>query len=154
MVKEISYYKSLLGWWKIESNGQKIVQLVKAIDMEYPITESSAVVEKLKSQLDEYFAGLRTVFDIPLAPQGTEFQKLVWNALLQIPYGVIASYKDIAAIIKKPKACRAVGMANNKNPIAILIPCHRVIGANGKLRGYNGGVEVMQKLLALESKNE
>ncbi|MFI3242285.1 MAG: methylated-DNA--[protein]-cysteine S-methyltransferase [Alphaproteobacteria bacterium] len=151
MVEEVSYYKSPFGWWQIESNGREIVRLVKVVDMEYLINDDSTVVIELKRQLDEYFVGSRKSFDIALNPQGTEFQKLVWNTLLKIPYGARVSYKEVAIIVGKPKACRAVGMANNKNPIAILIPCHRVIGAKGELVGYNGGVEVKKKLLELEN---
>ncbi|GKX29759.1 methylated-DNA--protein-cysteine methyltransferase [Vallitalea longa] len=101
-------------------------------------------------QLDEYFKGQRMDFDLKLNPNGTEFQKKVWNALIEIPFGTICSYKDIAMAIDNPKACRAVGMANSKNPIAIVIPCHRVIGKNGKLVGYAGGIDTKEKLLDLE----
>ena len=102
-------------------------------------------------QFREYFAGKRTCFTLPLAPKGTAFQQKVWQALQEIPYGKTASYKDIAEKIGCPKGCRAVGMANNKNPIAIVIPCHRVIGCDGKLVGYAGGLEMKEKLLHLEN---
>lgn len=102
------------------------------------------------SQLDEYFQGKRFTFDIPLQLFGTPFQKKVWTALLSIPYGETRSYKEIANAIAQPTAVRAVGNANNKNPIAIIIPCHRVIGSNGALVGYGGGIERKQQLLALE----
>ena len=95
--------------------------------------------------------GKRKSFDLPLKPEGTEFQKKVWNALLDIPYGETRSYKDIAVAIGNPKACRAVGMANNRNPISIIIPCHRVIGANGSLVGYGGGLPIKIELLNLET---
>ncbi len=101
-------------------------------------------------QLSEYFAGLRKVFHLPLAPQGTPFQKKVWSALLDIPYGNTTSYQDIARTVGNEKACRAVGMANNKNPIGIIIPCHRVVGKNGRLTGYAGGLDIKEKLLRLE----
>ena len=101
-------------------------------------------------QLGEYFMGQRTFFDIPLKPVGTPFQLRVWEALTKIPYGQTCSYKDVACSVNNPKACRAVGMANNKNPIAIVVPCHRVIGANGKLVGYAGGVFIKSTLLDLE----
>ena len=109
---------------------------------------------KVKEELEEYFSGQRKEFDIPLAPQGTDFQKKVWKALQNINYGTTASYKEIAQKINNPKAVRAVGMANNQNPIAIIIPCHRVIGSNGKLVGYAGGLELKQKLLELEKNNQ
>ncbi|WP_432695853.1 methylated-DNA--[protein]-cysteine S-methyltransferase [Marinobacterium sp. YM272] len=101
-------------------------------------------------QLSEYFAGKRQSFDLPLAPAGTQFQQRVWQALQQIPYGETRSYGDLASIIGQPGAARAVGMANNRNPLSILIPCHRVIGANGALVGYGGGLTIKRKLLELE----
>jgi len=104
------------------------------------------------AQLAEYFAGKRTRFDLRLAPQGTAFQRAVWAALLRIPYGETASYGDIARAIGKPAAARAIGGANHRNPIAIVIPCHRVIGADGSLTGYGGGLDHKRLLLALESR--
>lgn len=103
-------------------------------------------------QLDEYFTGKRKEFDLPLAAKGTLFQKKVWNALCTIPYGETRSYKDIAIQIGNAKACRAVGMANHNNPIGIIVPCHRVVGADGKLVGYAGGLDRKQFLLELERK--
>lgn len=108
------------------------------------------ILKEAGKQLHEYFSGQRQSFDLPLNPQGTEFQIKVWAALQEIPYGKTATYKDIAQIINKPKGCRAVGMANNKNPLPIFIPCHRVIGTNGKLVGYAGGLSTKEKLLELE----
>lgn len=113
----------------------------------------SDVIKEAASQLYAYLDGQLKEFSLPLNPSGTEFMKKVWKQLLHIPYGKTASYKDIATFIGNPKACRAVGMANNKNPIGIIIPCHRVIGANGKLVGYAGGLNIKQKLLQLENKN-
>ena len=101
-------------------------------------------------QLDKYFAGKLRKFSLDLAPQGTLFQREVWDALLQIPYGETRSYQDIAHAIGNPKAVRAVGNSNARNPIAIIIPCHRVIGANGKLTGYAGGLAYKRALLDLE----
>lgn len=101
-------------------------------------------------ELAEYFDGARREFTIPLAPEGTAFQHAVWDALRTIPYGVTVSYKDIARRLGKPGAAIAVGQANSRNPIPIIIPCHRVIGANGKLTGYAGGLHVKKALLALE----
>lgn len=103
-------------------------------------------------QLDEYFTGKRKEFHLPLAAEGTLFQKRVWNALCTIPYGETRSYKDIAIQIGNAKACRAVGMANHNNPIGIIVPCHRVVGADGKLVGYAGGLDRKQLLLELERK--
>ena len=103
-------------------------------------------------QLEAYFSGELESFDLKLAPKGTIFQKSVWKALCEIPYGETRTYKDIAVSIGKPKAYRAVGLANNRNPIAIIVPCHRVIGANGKLTGYASGLDVKEFLLKLEEK--
>jgi methylated-DNA-[protein]-cysteine S-methyltransferase len=105
----------------------------------------------LRRQLEEYFAGERREFDLDLAPSGSPFQLDVWRALCAIPYGETASYGEIAAAVGQPGAARAVGGANNRNPIAIVIPCHRVIGANGTLTGYGGGLPRKQQLLALET---
>jgi methylated-DNA-[protein]-cysteine S-methyltransferase len=103
-------------------------------------------------QLKEYLSGKRTEFQVKLNPQGTDFQKKAWNELKKIPYGKLCSYKDIAIAAGNPKACRAVGMANNKNPIPLIIPCHRVIGANGKLVGFGSGLDIKEKLINLEQK--
>jgi methylated-DNA-[protein]-cysteine S-methyltransferase len=104
-----------------------------------------------REQLGEYFAGERTEFDLPLAPEGTPFQERVWRALRAIPYGQTASYGDLADRIGQPTASRAVGLANGRNPISIIVPCHRVIGASGKLTGYAGGIERKRFLLELEA---
>ena len=101
-------------------------------------------------QLDEYFAGTRHVFDLPLSPQGTDFQRKVWNTLASIPYGQTISYAQLAQRIGKPSAMRAVGAANGRNPLPIVLPCHRVIGADGSLTGFGGGLPTKQFLLQLE----
>lgn len=101
-------------------------------------------------QLDEYFAGRRRSFELPLAAQGTDFQRQVWQALAEIPYGELRSYRDIARGIGRDKAVRAVGAANGRNPLPIVVPCHRVIGSNGTLTGFAGGLEVKRQLLQLE----
>jgi methylated-DNA-[protein]-cysteine S-methyltransferase len=110
------------------------------------------LIKKAVKQLDEYFNNKRQIFDLPLIQHGTDFQVKVWKALQTIPYGETRSYGEIAAMIGNPKACRAVGMANNRNPIAIIVPCHRVIGHDGSLTGYAGGLKIKQKLLDLEKK--
>ena len=110
------------------------------------------LTELVYTQLTEYFGGRRQSFDFPYRLQGTEFQKKVWTALCNIPYGETRTYKEIAQAVGNPQASRAVGMANNKNPISIAVPCHRVIGSNGKLVGYAGGLDVKKALLELESK--
>ncbi len=111
-----------------------------------------ALTDLVIAQLDEYFAGERKTFDFPMALYGTEFQKTVWKALCAIPYGETRTYGQIASAIGNPRASRAVGMANNRNPISIVVPCHRVIGANGSLVGYGGGLAMKEGLLALEKK--
>jgi methylated-DNA-[protein]-cysteine S-methyltransferase len=108
------------------------------------------VISATVCQLEEYFAGTRTSFDLPLDPVGTAFQRDVWRALLSIPYGETRSYADIARAIGRPTATRAVGAANGRNPIPIVTPCHRVIGSNGTLTGFGGGLPNKQLLLALE----
>jgi methylated-DNA-[protein]-cysteine S-methyltransferase len=111
--------------------------------------DSSPFTEPIR-QLLAYFAGNLETFNLPLAPQGTPFQQKVWDELLNIPYGETVSYGQLAQRIGNPNASRAVGLANGSNPIPIVIPCHRVIGANGKLTGYGGGLPIKEKLLALE----
>lgn len=113
-------------------------------DNQSPILNLAAI------QLKEYFSGQRTSFDLPLAPAGTQFQMRVWRELSAIPYGQIISYGEQAKRMGQPKASRAVGAANGKNPIGIIIPCHRVLGANGSLTGFAGGIEIKRRLLAIE----
>lgn len=115
--------------------------------------DASPLLDAAEAQLREYFAGARRTFDLPLAPHGTAFQQRVWTASRTIPYGETRTYGELAAAIDSPNASRAVGMANHRNPIPIIIPCHRVIGANGTLTGYAGGLEIKWRLLALEGIN-
>lgn len=112
--------------------------------------EETPLLKEARRQLEEYFAGNLKEFNLPLSMRGTSFQKQVWEELRKIPYGETVTYGEIAAKIGSPRANRAVGMANHHNPIAIIVPCHRVIGANGKLVGYGGGLNVKEQLLALE----
>jgi methylated-DNA-[protein]-cysteine S-methyltransferase len=114
------------------------------------IEQETLLIKEAYRQLSEYLLGERKRFDLPLNPQGTVFQQQVWKALCDIPYGETRSYKQIAEAIGNPKAVRAVGMANNRNPLLIVVPCHRVIGANGKLVGYAAGIEKKEFLLKLE----
>ncbi len=114
--------------------------------------EDSAALKQAIDQLRAYFAGELKEFDLPLAPQGTPFQQKVWGDLCKIPYGETISYGELARRIGNPNASRAVGLANGSNPIPIIIPCHRVIGSNGKLTGYGGGLPIKEKLLALEKR--
>ena len=112
----------------------------------------SPALELAARELEEYFAGVRREFTVPLAPVGTAFQLAVWSALREIPYGATASYRDIAVRLGKPGGAVAVGQANSRNPIPIIIPCHRVIGAGGQLVGYTGGLEIKRFLLRLEER--
>ena len=125
-------------------------RLKKALNAEY-IEMDDAVLKETRKQLDEYFDMKRSEFDIPLLLLGTEFQKSVWEGLLKIPYGKTASYLELSKNIGNEKAVRAVANANGVNAIAILIPCHRIIGTNGKLTGYAGGLPLKKKLLELEN---
>ncbi len=112
--------------------------------------DEAAPFAEAKRQLTAYFAGCLTAFDLPLAPVGTTFQKCVWEELRRIPHGQTVSYGELARRIGSPNACRAVGLANGRNPLSIIVPCHRVVGANGKLVGYAGGTTRKEALLALE----
>lgn len=149
-MKKFSIYESKLGYVYIEHEDDFLTCL--NIDSKKPTdfgnrTEFS---DKVFAELSEYFDGKRKVFDIPYKLNGTEFQKKVWAALAEIPYGETRSYKDIAKRIGNEKACRAVGMANNRNQILIIIPCHRVIGADGSLVGFGCGIDMKKNLLAIE----
>ncbi|WP_292376789.1 methylated-DNA--[protein]-cysteine S-methyltransferase [Methanosarcina sp. UBA411] len=116
--------------------------------------ENKEFFREAARQLEAYFSGELESFDLKLAPEGTDFQKSVWKALCEIPYGETRTYTEIAVSIGKPRAYRAVGLANNRNPIAIIIPCHRVIGTDGKLTGYASGLDIKEFLLKLEEKIE
>lgn len=154
-MENIYFYETIIGLIGIKENGTHITEIYFGKD-EIPnnidLKESSLIKETI-NQLEEYFSGKRKSFDIPFEPKGTEFQKSVWNELLKIPYGETCSYGEIAKRIGNPKASRAIGMANNRNPISIIIPCHRVIGASGKLVGYGGGLDIKEILLNLEKEN-
>ena len=115
------------------------------------IEQNDALLDRAADQLGQYFAGARKQFDLPLAPSGTEFQQRVWMQLRAIPFGTTCSYGDIARRLGQPGASRAVGLANGKTPLSIVVPCHRAIGADGSLTGFGGGVEVKKRLLELES---
>ena len=149
----VFFYDSPLGRILIWEEDSSITQLYFAgetdHDADYDFRDT-ALLNKAVIQLKEYFCRRRKTFDLPLAPKGTAFQQRVWKALLGIPYGQTCSYGQVAQAVGNEKAARAVGMANNKNPIAIVIPCHRVIGAYGKLVGYGGGLDKKAYLLNLE----
>lgn len=145
-------YETKIGKVGIRDNGHCITELyfIKDSDTDLLTIKETPLIKEAARQLQEYFDGYRKDFDLPLDPKGTLFQKNVWKALETIPYGETRSYKQIAEKVGSPKGYRAVGMANNKNPISIIIPCHRVIGANGKMVGYGGGLGIKEYLLNLE----
>lgn len=153
-MENLYFYDTDIGRIGIAEENDQITRLFIASKEEdkydCEINETD-MIKKCYQELLEYLGGRRKTFDLPLNPRGTEFQKRVWDSLLNIPYGETRSYKDIAESAGSPKGYRAVGMANNKNPIMIIIPCHRVIGANGKMVGYGFGIDVKKKLLDLES---
>lgn len=142
----VDYYKSLIGLIKITTDDDYVLSC-EFVDHKDTKANENELSKEVKKQLKEYFMGKRLEFDLPLKLEGTPFQIHVWNALCSIPYGKTVSYKQIAEAIGNPKAVRSVGNANNKNKLAILIPCHRVIGANNKIVGYAGGIFRKQVLL-------
>ena len=150
-MKKIFYYDTYAGRIGIAEEDGAITHLIFS-ERDWTVEETDLIIET-KRQLDEYFAGKRKEFDIPTRLEGTEFQKRVWEELRKIPYGKTVTYKDIAEAVGCPKGFRAVGLANNRNPISIIYPCHRVIGSNGSLTGYGGGLDVKEKLLELERGN-
>ena len=145
-------YKSPIGELLLcaDETALHSIQFEPTAEVEH--ADINSILERTRQQLDSYFAGNLTEFDLPLKLDGTDFQKQVWLALTDVPYGHTASYKDIALKIGNPKAVRAVGGANNKNPVPIVIPCHRIIGSNKAMIGYAGGLWRKQFLLELETK--
>ena len=146
-------YNSIIGDIFISAD-ENFLLSVQFVNHNFIENKENKIIRQTIKQLDEYFRGKRKKFELPLNPKGTEFQKKVWLQLMKIPYGKTATYKDIATLIGNSNASRAVGNANNKNPIAIIIPCHRVIGSNNKLTGYAGGLDKKEKLLNLEKNNK
>jgi methylated-DNA-[protein]-cysteine S-methyltransferase len=147
-----SSLSSPLGFLIIRSDGRSITGIAFS-ENEVDVQNTCEVIEKCKKQLDHYFSGETIAFDLPLHPKGTEFQQKVWAELLKIPYGETITYMELAVRLGDPKAVRAVGTANGRNPLAIVIPCHRVIGAGNKLTGYAGGIWRKKILLELEMKH-
>lgn len=154
-MKTVFFYQTAIGEIGIMENGTAITKLYFYGENtpQHVTIKETALLKEAGWQLKDYLAGKRKSFDLPLAPDGTEFQQKVWRALQQIPYGQTQSYGEIAKRIGQPGAFRAVGLANSKNPILIFIPCHRVIGANGKLVGYAGGLDSKDYLLDLEKQH-
>lgn len=148
----ISEFKTNLGVVRVHASDEGVTE-IRFYDSslgKQPKVEENQHTKQAVEQLKQYFAKQRQQFSLTLAPIGTPFQQRVWQQLQTIPFGETASYLDIATALNKPTACRAVGAANGKNPISIVVPCHRIIGANGKLTGYAGGLERKAALLALE----
>jgi methylated-DNA-[protein]-cysteine S-methyltransferase len=154
-MKNICFYQTEIGKIGIADDNEFITDVVLAGEGEpsNAMIKETPLNKEAAAQIKEYLKGSRKDFDLPLKPQGTDFQLRVWQALLAIPYGETRSYQEIAEQAGNIKACRAVGLANNRNPIAIIIPCHRVIGKNGSLTGYGGGLEIKARLLELEKNN-
>lgn len=154
-MKNVYFYDTNMGRFAIVDNDLGITDI--SIDVDFATTGLNVVetelIKEAAKELIEYLDGNRVTFDVPFALYGTDFQRSVWKALCDIPYGETRSYKQIAEAIGNPKASRAVGLANNRNPIIIMVPCHRVIGANGKLVGYGGGLDMKERLLNLEKKH-
>ena len=148
--EHIAFYRSEIGWIKISGAEEGIRSLYFVEDDEVWNSKPHPSLQECLRQLEEYFQGKRQSFSLKLLPEGTEFQKKVWKQLLTVPYGKTASYQDIAAALGDKNAVRAVGSANGKNPISIIVPCHRVIGRNGNLIGYGGGVWRKEWLLKHE----
>ncbi len=151
-MKGYAIYKSNLGLIKIGYENDAVVYLKKINKLEKE--NKTKFTDEVFKQIEEYFNGKRKKFTFKYELKGTEFQKKVWQSLLEIPYGETRTYKEIAQEVGNEKASRAVGMANNKNPITLVIPCHRVIGTNKKLIGYIGGLEMKKYLLDMEKNNK
>jgi len=147
---EKCHYLSPVGWLEIESDNNQITKLIFCTTPGVIKKPKTPVFQQCCLELDEYFAGKRKKFDVKTAFTGTSFQNKVWQELLKIPYGKTISYAALAKAAGNPKACRAAGSANGKNPIAIIIPCHRVIASNGGMGGYAYGLEAKKQLLDLE----
>ena len=147
-----AFYPSPFGLLKIVTADGKVI-LVGIVSKQDEQNQPTALSAEVYRQLQEYFAGKRTVFTVPYALNGTNFQQAVWAQIAKIPYGQTVTYKDIAQAIDKPRAFQATGRAVGANPLAILIPCHRVVGSNGELTGYAFGLEMKKSLLDLECKH-
>jgi methylated-DNA-[protein]-cysteine S-methyltransferase len=148
------YYQTPVGKICIVEENSLIVYIKYQIDTHHWEEQETALIKNTYNQLAAYFKGERKGFDIPLKLTGTPFQEKVWSALQTIPYGEVWSYKRLAETVDSPKGYRAVGMANNRNPISIIVPCHRVVGADGSLVGYAGGQDKKKYLLDLEQKHK
>ncbi|MGL4623844.1 MAG: methylated-DNA--[protein]-cysteine S-methyltransferase [Culicoidibacterales bacterium] len=146
----LQFLQTPIGWLAIRANATHVIGIDFIAETELEVERPTGLTQQAVQQLTAYFQGQRTVFTFAFTQPGTPFQQCVWQALTQIPYGETRSYGELAQMIQNPKAVRAVGGANNKNKLAIVVPCHRVIGANGQLVGYAGGLERKAYLLNLE----
>ena len=151
-MSSITYCHSPIGWIEIQASHSAVTSVVFCDERRDVLQNDSKILKECVCQLDAYFGGRRMVFDVPVFQEGTEFQKTVWNALMDIPFGQTVSYADIARTLNNPQSVRAVGAANGQNKLWIIVPCHRVIGSNGSLTGYAGGIERKKWLLAHEAK--
>lgn len=143
-------YPTPVGTLYITQNGGFISRITFSPESKNATYEETPLLKKVSAQFEEYFKGKRKIFDFPLKPEGTPFQQKIWELLKEIPYGKCCTYKQLAEASGNAKACRAVGMANKKNPLMIVVPCHRVIGTNGTLTGYASGLDVKKQLLKIE----
>ncbi len=153
-MKACYFYEGAIGRYGVQESGGELTRIwvgnrVGAVPEGYELKETPLLKETHR-QLDAYFNRKLKVFNIPFVLEGTPFQQKVWRALCDIPYGTCITYGELAVRIGDPKACRAVGMANGRNPLPVIIPCHRIIGSGGKLTGYTGGLEIKTKLLQVE----
>lgn len=139
-----------VGQMTLESEGEALTALYLPCRPVEPAGSLTPLLERGREELLDYFRGKRRSFDLPLNPRGTPFQQKVWRALADIPYGTVISYKELARRVDRPKGFQAVGQANGRNPLPIFLPCHRVVGADGSLTGYAGGLELKRYLLELE----
>ena len=151
-MSKITYYHSPLGWIEIQASLDAVTSVVFCDERKDDAYNGSVILQECVRQLDEYFCGRRMNFNLPVSQKGTQFQQSVWNVLAGIPFGATVSYADVARALNKPRAARAVGAANGQNKVWLIVPCHRVIGANGSLTGYAGGLERKKWLLAHEAK--
>lgn len=154
MKTETTHFKSPFGWLELEAEENHLKRVNFCPTPEPPKDSSLSVLQAALKQLKEYFSGQRTEFELPLMPEGTDFQKKCWKILQTIPYGKTISYEEQAILAGGKNYTRAVGGANGKNPIAIIVPCHRVIGKNGELTGFASGVDKKRQLLDLEADAE
>lgn len=153
-MQHLGFFESDFGWFRVEASDDVVTSITRLQQAPVEPSSPSTLTDTVAAQLREYFAGERQTFDFPYVLVGTEFQRQVWEELTWIPYGQTRTYSQVAQAIGKPGASRAVGMANNRNPLLAVVPCHRVVGADGSLTGYASGLDMKQALLELESSSQ